>query len=266
MTSNHTKHPTDRLPAVDPVPSPSPLPVPTADPNRIDSRAADWTRLAHARHTMVRNQLEAPGRGIHDHRVLRAMARVPRHVFVPLELLDEAYADHPLPIGFSQTISQPYIVGFMSQALQLRANDRVLEIGTGSGYQAAVLAEIVHEVHTCEIILPLAERAAATLRQIGALNVHVHHSDGGLGWAEAAPYDAVIVTCAPERIPDALVDQLTEGGRMIIPIGCQQVGQNLVLLRKHGSRIETESILPVRFVPMTGACEDTQGPSDDIAF
>jgi len=239
--------------------------VPPADSNRIDPRAADGNPFAHARLAMVRNQLEAPGRGIHDPRVLRAMARVPRHVFVPHDLREEAYEDHPLPIGFNQTISQPYIVAFMSQALQLRAHDRVLEVGTGSGYQAAVLAEIVHEVHTCEIILPLAERATATLRLIGALNVHVHHSDGCHGWPQAAPYDAVIVTCAPDRIPDALVDQLTERGQMIIPIGNLEVGQNLILLRKHRSHVETESVLPVRFVPMTGACDDAHGSTGAIA-
>ena len=200
---------------------------------------------------MVREQLESPGRGIINRRVLEVMGRVPRHEFVPPEVRDHAYEDRPLPIGFSQTISQPYIVAFMTQQLDPRPTDRVLEVGTGSGYQAAVLSGLVKEVCTLEIVQPLAERASADLSRLNYTNVHVRAGDGYRGWPEKAPFDAVIVTCAPESVPEPLVKQLAEGGRMIIPVG-PTWDQQLILLRKEGGELEQESVLRVRFVPMTG--------------
>ena len=159
--------------------------------------------------------------------------------------------DYPLPIGHGQTISQPYIVAFMTEQLEPKPTDRVLEIGTGSGYQAAVLAELVAQVYTIEIIEELAQRAAADLKRLGYTNVHVRAGDGYQGWAEAAPFDAIIVTCAPEHVPQPLIDQLKEGGRMIIPVG-RVWNQELVLLRKRGGKLEQHAVLPVSFVPMTG--------------
>ncbi len=210
------------------------------------------------RHAMVERQLR--GRDIDDRRVLDAMRRVPRHELVPPRLRDEAYADYPLPIGHDQTISQPYIVAFMTQALKPRPGDRVLEIGTGSGYQAAVLAELVAEVYTIEIVAPLGERARADLERLGYRNVHVRIGDGYEGWPEHAPFDAIIVTCAPEDVPRPLVEQLRDGGRMIIPVGDLRRGQELYLLEKRGGEVVRRAILPVRFVPMTGRAQD--GPSD----
>ena len=169
------------------------------------------------RQRMVTEQLEAPGRNITNARVLAVMGRVPRHEFVPERLRRDAYRDSPLPIGQGQTISQPYIVAFMTEQLEPKPTDRVMEIGTGSGYQAAVLAEMVAEVYTMEIIEELAQRAAADLKRLGYTNVHVRAGDGYQGWAEAAPFDAVIVTCAPEHVPQPLVDQLKEGGRIDYP-------------------------------------------------
>ncbi len=199
---------------------------------------------------MVRTQLAAPGRGITNRAVLTALTEVPRHQLVPETLRDQAYGDHPLPIGYGQTISQPFIVAFMTQALDPQPADRVLEIGTGSGYQAAVLARLVREVFTVEIVEPLARRAADDLRRLGITNVTVRAGDGYQGWPEHAPFDAIIVTCAPTDIPAALVEQLRDGGRMIIPVGSLAGGQELYLLRKRGSRVEKQAVLPVRFVPM----------------
>ena len=200
---------------------------------------------------MVRQQLTAPDRGITNVQVLAAMYKVPRHEFVPPALRAQAYEDHPLPIGYEQTISQPFIVAFMTEKLEPKRTDKVLEIGTGSGYQAAVLAELVGEVFTIEIVEPLAHRAAADLKRLGYTNVRVRAGDGYKGWPEAAPFDAVIVTCAPEQVPQPLVDQLKDGGRMIIPVG--PVGdQKLYVLRKQGGKAEQRAVLPVRFVPMTG--------------
>ncbi len=204
-----------------------------------------------ARQRMVAEQLAGPGRGITNARVLAAMGKVPRHEFVPEGLRADAYDDHPLPIGHGQTISQPYIVAFMTEQLQPKPTDRVLEIGTGSGYQAAILAELVAQVYTIEIVEDLAQRAAADLKRLGYTNVHVRAGDGYQGWVEAAPFDAVIVTCAPEQVPNRLIDQLKEGGRMIIPIG-QTWCQELVLFRKRGGKVEQHAVLPVSFVPMTG--------------
>ena len=172
-----------------------------------------------ARQRMVAEQLVGPGRGITNARVLEVMGRVPRHEFVPERLRNDAYTDRPLPIGEGQTISQPFIVAFMTEQLEPKPTDRVLEVGTGSGYQAAVLAGMVAQVYSIEIIDDLARRAAADLNRLGYTNVQVRAGDGYQGWAEAAPFDAVIVTCAPEHVPQPLVDQLKEGGRIIIPVG-----------------------------------------------
>jgi protein-L-isoaspartate(D-aspartate) O-methyltransferase len=208
-------------------------------------------QFAAARKRMVDEQLSAPGRGISNPRVLAVMGKVPRHEFVPAALRGQAYEDGPLPIGYGQTISQPFIVAFMTEQLEPRPDDRVLEVGTGSGYQAAVLAELVQEVYTIEIITELARRAEADLNRLGYTNVHVRAGDGYQGWPEAAPFDAIIVTCAPQAVPPPLIAQLKDGGRMIIPVGVRG-NQELVLLRKNGDRLETRAVLPVRFVPMTG--------------
>lgn len=203
---------------------------------------------------MVEEQLMAPGRGITNQRVLQAMREVPRHEFVPPDMRSHAYDDSPLPIGHGQTISQPYIVGFMTECLNPQSDDRVLEIGTGSGYQAAVLARLVREVYSIEIVPELAERAKADLERLGYNNIHVRAGDGYRGWPEAAPFDSVIVTCAPEDVPDPLVEQLREGGRMIIPVG-GRVQQELVLLQKESGKLRRQAVLPVRFVPMTGTAQ-----------
>jgi protein-L-isoaspartate(D-aspartate) O-methyltransferase len=208
-------------------------------------RSADWERQ---RKAMVEEQLRA--RDIRDPRVLGAMLAVPRHVFVPEPQRGEAYGDFPLPIGYSQTISQPYIVAFMTQALDPQPEHRVLEIGTGSGYQAAVLARLVKAVYTIEIVEPLAERASATLRDLGYTNVNVRAGNGYMGWPEAAPFDRVIVTAAPDEIPQTLIEQLKVGGRIAIPVGT--VAQELRILRRTATGTETLDTLPVRFVPMTG--------------
>ena len=209
---------------------------------------AEEVETAAARARMVHEQIVA--RGISDPRVLDAMARVPRHEFIPAGRRVEAYEDWPLPIGYGQTISQPYIVAFMTAALDPKPGDRVLEIGTGSGYQAAVLACLVAEVYTVEIVEPLAQRAEADLRRLGFRNVKARAGDGYHGWPEAAPFDAIIVTCAPEAVPQALVEQLKEGGRMIIPVGSQWGAQELYLLRKTATGMQRQAVLPVRFVPM----------------
>jgi protein-L-isoaspartate(D-aspartate) O-methyltransferase len=193
---------------------------------------------------------QVAARDIKDPAVLDAMRRVPRHEFVPEPLRGKAYADSPLPIGHDQTISQPYIVAYMTEALELDRSHRVLEIGTGSGYQAAVLGEIAKEVYSIEIIEPLADRARATLKQLGYANVHVRTGNGYLGWPEEAPFDRVIVTAAPDEIPPALVEQLKLGGLMAIPVGVDV--QELRILRRTETGMQTLRTLPVRFVPMTG--------------
>ena len=196
---------------------------------------------------MVQQQLVA--RGINNERVLAAMGKVPREEFVPLDLRTETYEDGPLPIGHGQTISQPYIVAFMTQQLQPKPSDRVLEIGTGSGYQAAILAELVSDVYTIEIVQPLAKTAEATLQRLGYKNVHIKMGDGYKGWPEEAPFDAIIVTCAPDKVPQPLVDQLKDGGRMVIPVG-ERFAQELYLLEKKNGQLKESVTLPVRFVPM----------------
>jgi len=207
-----------------------------------------------ARTRMVREQLQAPGRSICDAAVLDAMATVPRDEFVPEAERPHAYEDRPLPIGFGQTISQPFIVASMTEQIAPEKTARVLEIGTGSGYQAAILAKLVADVYSIEIIEPLAQWAEATLRRLGFDNVHVRAGDGYAGWPEAAPFDAIIVTCAPDHVPQPLVDQLKEGGRMIIPVG-ERGKQSLVRLEKRNGRVMQTAILSVRFVPMTGTAE-----------
>ena len=191
------------------------------------------------------------GRDITDPRVLAAMRELPRHEFVPDSLRKDAYDDRPLSIGHGQTISQPYIVAFMTQQLRLQPSDRVLEVGTGSGYQAAVLARLAGEVYSIEIVEPLARTAAQVLQRLGIKNVAVKAGDGYAGWPEHAPFDAIIVTCAPDHIPAPLVAQLKENGRMIIPVGENGGVQELYVLRKKNGEIQRTAVLPVRFVPMT---------------
>lgn len=220
--------------------------------------SADAERYAAERKRMVAEQFSGFGRSVTNSRVLAALLKVPRHEFVPPDMRSQAYEDRPLPIGYGQTISQPYIVGFMTEILEPRPTDRILEIGTGSGYQAAVLAELAAEVYSIEIVRGLAERAERTFDQLQITNVFVRSGDGYKGWPEAAPFDAIIVTCAPERVPQPLIEQLKEGGRMIIPVG-RSSSQELYLLEKRNGQLRRESVLAVRFVPMTGkAAEQTQ--------
>jgi protein-L-isoaspartate(D-aspartate) O-methyltransferase len=212
-------------------------------------KAPPISNFAAQRQLMVQQQLIT--RGIHDERVLAALAKVPREEFVPLESRAASYEDGPLPIGYGQTISQPYIVAFMTDQLRPKPSDRVLEIGTGSGYQAAILAELVSEIYSIEIVEPLAKTAEATLQRLGYKNVHVKVGDGYKGWPEHAPFDAITVTCAPDHVPKPLVDQLKEGGRMIIPVGGFG-DQELYLLEKKNGQLQRRAVLPVRFVPMAG--------------
>ena len=214
----------------------------TAEPQRA---ARPWDA---DRARMVEEQLTA--RDIRSARVLDAMRTVPRHLFVPEAQRDEAYADHPLPIGHDQTISQPYIVAFMTQALEIEPEHRVLEIGTGSGYQAAVLGRLAKVVYTIEIVAPLAERARTTLGELGYRNIEVRAGNGYHGWPEHAPFDRIMVTAAPDEVPPALVQQLKVGGLMAIPVGTAV--QELRILRRTTTGTETLATLPVRFVPMTG--------------
>ena len=206
---------------------------------------------AEAREAMVKTQIEP--RGVKDKLVLEAMRKVARHRFVPASLKDRAYSDGPLPIGEGQTISQPYIVALMTELLGLKDGDKVLEIGTGSGYQAAVLGEIVKEVYTIEIICSLAETAEKRLKEMGYENITVECGDGYQGWEEHAPFDGVIVTAAPDHIPQPLVDQLKVGARLVIPVG--DVFQELMVITKTETGIKKMNAIPVRFVPMTGEAE-----------
>ena len=198
------------------------------------------------RDEMVRTQIEA--RGIKDKRLLEVMRKVPRHRFVPQAYKRSAYKDRPLPIGEGQTISQPYIVALMTELLRLTGTQKVLEIGTGSGYQAAILAELSGYVYTIEILSTLAERAEKLLESLGYKNILVKCGDGYIGWQEHAPFDGIIVTCAPEEVPAALVEQLADGGRMVIPVG--SIYQELMLIEKKNGQVKVKSIIPVRFVPM----------------
>jgi protein-L-isoaspartate(D-aspartate) O-methyltransferase len=212
------------------------------------ARDGDEPAFARAREEMVATQIAA--RGVRDPLTLAAMRKVPRHLFVPASGVGQAYDDHPLPIGHGQTISQPYIVGFMTEALGLRGGESVLEVGTGSGYQAAVLSEIAATVHTIEIVAPLAEEAAERLRRLGYANVTVRAGDGYLGWPEAAPFDAIMVTAAAPRVPEPLKQQLKDGGRLVLPLGDEW--QELVVVTRRGESFDETRVLPVRFVPMTG--------------
>ena len=207
---------------------------------------ASGDTFAVRRRQMVERQIE--GRGISDEDVIKAMMKVRRHLFVPERLSSAAYNDTPLPIGYGQTISQPYIVAYMTEAAGLRSTDRVLEIGTGSGYQAAILGEIVKEVYTIEIIKPLAESARSRLESLGYRNINVKWGDGYKGWPEHAPFDAIIVTAAPPEIPEELTRQLKEGGKMVIPVG--SFFQELYLITRTRSGFKKKALLPVRFVPM----------------
>ena len=204
---------------------------------------------ASQRQTMVNTQLKA--RDIYQNATLEAMLKVPRHLFVPDNVRPYAYSDGPLAIGEGQTISQPYIVAFMTQALRLKKDSRVLEVGTGSGYQAAVLGEIVDSVFTIEIVKPLGLRAGKTLRSMGYNNVVVRIGDGYHGWEEKAPFDAIMVTAGAEEIPKPLIDQLKDGGKMIIPVGPHRGIRQLVLLEKKGDKIKQRNLMAVRFVPFT---------------
>jgi len=210
----------------------------------------NYKDLEKERMAMVVEQIEE--RGIKDRRVLEVMEKVPRHEFVPVEYRAFAYEDSPLPIGEGQTISQPYIVALMTECLSLEGEEKVLEVGTGSGYQAAILSELSKEVYTIEILEPLAERAEELLQKLGYRNVKVKCGDGYLGWEEYAPFDGIIVTCAPDHIPQPLIDQLAEGGRMVIPVGEVHFLQVLKLIEKREGKVTVRSVVPVRFVPMTG--------------
>lgn len=206
-----------------------------------DSFAAERTAMVEQQ--IVSRDIKAPA-------VLKAMRNVPRHRFVRTSLQHLAYADHPLPIGLDQTISQPYIIAYMTEAAEVSPTDKVLEIGTGSGYQAAVLGEIAREVYTIEIIPQLAENARGVLAELGYRNVHVKTGNGYLGWPEHAPFDAILVTAAPDEVPQALVDQLAVGGRMVVPVGT--IAQDMMIIERTGRGVIERRTIPVRFVPMTG--------------
>lgn len=206
----------------------------------------DEAAYAAARSRMISDQIRA--RGVRDQRVLDAMDRVPRHLFVPATERHEAYEDHPVPIGFGQTISQPYIVGFMTEALRVEPSHRVLEIGAGSGYQTAVLAELGATVYAVEVIDALAERARHLLEELHYPNVHLRAGDGYAGWPEHAPYDRIIAAAAPDEIPRAFIEQLVDGGILAIPLGV--FNQELRVIRRLGEKLETIGTMPVRFVPM----------------
>ena len=205
------------------------------------------------RRRMVVQQIQR--RGICDRRVLEAMREVPRHEFVPTAVKTRAYEDHPLPIGFGQTISQPYIVAFVLEHLLLRAKDRVLELGTGSGYQAAILSKLVAQVFSIEIIDDLNQRASADFQRMGYRNILLKSGDGYEGWPEFAPFDAITVAAASDHIPQPLIGQLREGGRMVIPVG-DTLGQNLLLIEKRSGAMRKRELCPVRFVPLTRKSDD----------
>jgi protein-L-isoaspartate(D-aspartate) O-methyltransferase len=210
--------------------------------------SAGERRFAAERVEMVESQIAA--RGVEDRRVVAAMAAVPRHEFVPRAHVERAYSDGPLPIGFGQTISQPYIVALMTELAQVREGDKVLEIGTGSGYQAAVLAELTDRVYSVEIVPELARSAGERLARLGYRSVAVRDADGYLGWERLAPFDAILVTAAPDHVPPPLIRQLKEGGRMVIPVGAPGSYQTLWRIRKTGGRVVSENITDVAFVPL----------------
>jgi len=238
-----------------PTAPPEPLvatPSSTTAPSTTATPAFDEDALAEKRVLMVETTIVA--RNVSDPDVLRAMRTVARHHFVPAEYVDQAYADHPLPIGYGQTISQPYIVAWMTELLALQPGEKVLEIGTGSGYQAAVLAALDDiEVYTIEIVPELTEQAANRLRDLGYTDVHVKQGDGYYGWEEHAPFDAIIVTAAPDHLPAPLAQQLKDGGRLVIPIGPPGGYQSLWQFVKDGEELRAYNAGGVRFVPFTGA-------------
>lgn len=203
------------------------------------------------REAMVLNQIK--NRGVKDHRILEAMRSVPRHKFVLKSEINDAYEDHPLPIGYGQTISQPFIVAYMCELAQLKQTDRVLEVGTGSGYHAAVIAQLVDSVYSIEIIPELAAKARKVNTELGYQNINIRHADGYFGWKEEAPFDAIIVTAAAGHIPPPLIRQLAEGGRMVIPVGHVFFIQKLILAEKRNGKMYARDIIPVRFVPLTGS-------------
>jgi protein-L-isoaspartate(D-aspartate) O-methyltransferase len=219
--------------------------LPLAQPRPPASQAD----RASERAAMVASQIAA--RGVKDPAVLQAMQEVPRHLFVPLAQRAYAYGDHPLPIGYDQTISQPYIVAYMTEALGVAGRHRVLEIGTGSGYQAAVLSRLAGQIYSIEIVPELARRAATTLKEAGCSNVTVRLSDGYLGWPEHAPFDRILVTAAPDHVPQPLVQQLASGGRMVIPVGPAGGVQELLVIEKTASGVVQKVTIPVMFVPLT---------------
>lgn len=221
-----------------------------------DSQIVDQSALSERvseRQSLVR---ELRAKGIESKAVLEAVSRVPRHRFVPEQFQDASYEDAPLPIGLEQTISQPFIVAYMTESLELSRADRVLEVGTGSGYQSAVLSGLVERVYSVELLAPLAKRARANLAEIGVDNVEILVADGYRGWPEKAPFDAIIVTAAPKAVPQDLIDQLAEGGRLVIPVGDTNV-QWLIRIRKRKGRIEKETLMPVRFVPLVPGRADS---------
>ena len=230
-------------------PAPAQTRALVVSPSPSVSIASDpyYTRL---RKEMVVLQIQA--RDVSDSEVLKAMETVPRHLFVPQNYLDQAYEDHPLPIGFGQTISQPYIVALMTEKLKIKRGDKVLEIGTGSGYQAAILAELTDQVYSVEVVEELFKQGTETLQRLGYTQVQTRHADGYYGWEEHAPYDAIIVTCAPDHIPQPLVNQLEEGGRMVVPVGPPGSFQTLWLVEKQDGKVTSKSIMGVVFVPLTG--------------
>ena len=230
--------PTTEVALTEEVPTPEASPIATAD------------AYSNARKKMVRDTMRL--RDITDEEVLAVMEKVPRHEFVPAEYLAQAYADHPLPIGYGQTISQPYIVALMTQLLKLKHGEKVLEIGTGSGYQAAVLAELTDEVYTIEIVKELAEQAEERLKRLGYTNVTIKQADGYYGWEEHAPYDTIIVTAAPDHVPQPLVEQLADGGRLVIPVGPSGSYQTLWQITRQGDDVVSKNITGVIFVPLTG--------------
>jgi protein-L-isoaspartate(D-aspartate) O-methyltransferase len=213
------------------------------------SCAPQEDKYVKTREQMVKQQIE--NRGIKNQPTLDAMKKVPRHKFVPPNNIERAYNDSPLPIGYGQTISQPYIVAYMTEVIDPKPGQKVLEIGTGSGYQAAVLAEIVDSVYTIEIIRELYSSSEKRLNELGYKNAFCKNADGYYGWEEAAPFDAIVVTAAAEHIPPPLIEQLKDGGKMIIPVGSPFLNQTLILVEKRGEEITTTSLLPVRFVPFT---------------
>jgi len=230
--------------------SPSSTPAAASHPTARLALPASSDPYSAARRRMVEMDMKA--RDITDARVLAIMDKVPRHRFVLPQDTEQAYADMPLPIGYGQTISQPYMVALMTQLLNIKQGDKILEIGTGSGYQAAVLAELTDQVYTVEIITELAESAAKRLSELGYTQVHTRNADGYYGWEEYAPYDAIIVTAAPDHVPQPLVRQLKDGGRLVIPVGPQGTIQTLWMIEKQGDQVRSRQVLDVMFVPLTG--------------